>query len=204
MTSIQSDGELGREVMHDHISADITDLTTTLDPRYLKLDQTTPQTTVGTFTFPIVHTPTINGGVLANDDITIQGTTHATRTTSYVILQPNGGNVGIGTTSPGAKLDVRGSAFFNEDGGDYDFRIESDSYDAFFVDASDNSVAVMNNASGKVGFFAATPIVKVTTAIAEIAFTENAGGTVVNVDSTFGGYTLQQVVQALKNYGLLT
>lgn len=42
-----------------------------------------------------------------------------------------------------------------------------------------------------------------TTSVAEAAFVENAGGTAVNVDSTFGGYTLQQVVQALQNYGLL-
>jgi len=39
--------------------------------------------------------------------------------------------------------------------------------------------------------------------VAEAAFVENAGGTAVNVDSTFGGYTLQQVVKALQNAGLL-
>ena len=48
----------------------------------------------------------ISGGTNANDDITIQGTTNATRTTSYVNLQPNGGNVGIGTASPSDKLSV--------------------------------------------------------------------------------------------------
>lgn len=42
-----------------------------------------------------------------------------------------------------------------------------------------------------------------TTGVAEAAFVENSGGTAVNVDSTFGGYTLQQVVQALQNHGLL-
>lgn len=45
--------------------------------------------------------PTLNGGTAANDDITIQGTSNATRTTSYVLLQPNGGNVGIGTSTFG-------------------------------------------------------------------------------------------------------
>lgn len=45
---------------------------------------------------------------------------------------------------------------------------------------------------------------KETTGVAEAAFVENAGGAVVNVDSTFGGYTLQQVVKALQNQGLLT
>ena len=77
-----------------------------LDTAKLNIDQTTPQTTVGTFTFPVLHTPTINGGILANDDITIQSTTHATKTTSYVILQPTSGNVGIGTTSPNNLLQV--------------------------------------------------------------------------------------------------
>ena len=60
-------------------------------------------------TSPTLTTPTIaaiNGGTAANDDITIQGTTNATRTTSYVNLQPSGGNVGIGTSSPLAKMHV--------------------------------------------------------------------------------------------------
>jgi hypothetical protein len=50
--------------------------------------------------------PTINGGTGANDDITIQGTSNSTRTTSYVNLQPNGGTVGIGTVTPEAALEI--------------------------------------------------------------------------------------------------
>jgi hypothetical protein len=60
-------------------------------------------------TSPTLTTPTIaaiNGGTAANDDITIQGTTNATRTTSYVNLQPNGGFVGIGTATPANPLTV--------------------------------------------------------------------------------------------------
>ena len=53
-----------------------------------------------------VTSPLLIGGTAANDDITIQGTTNATRTTSYVNLQPNGGNVGIGTATPDSKLQV--------------------------------------------------------------------------------------------------
>lgn len=69
---------------------------------------TTP--TTGAFTTATVSTsvtsPVINGGTAANDDITIQGTTNATRTSSYVILQPTAGSVGIGTTSPTTKLQL--------------------------------------------------------------------------------------------------
>ncbi len=53
---------------------------------------------------------TLYGGTGANDDITIHGTSDGTRTTSYVILQPSGGNVGIGTAAPATALHVVGAA----------------------------------------------------------------------------------------------
>jgi len=49
---------------------------------------------------------THNGGTAANDDLTLQGTTNATRTSSYVIIQPNGGFVGIGQSTPALALDI--------------------------------------------------------------------------------------------------
>ena len=52
---------------------------------------------------------TLYGGTAANDDITIHGTSNATRTTSYVLLQPSGGNVGIGTTAPNSILSFGGT-----------------------------------------------------------------------------------------------
>jgi hypothetical protein len=55
----------------------------------------------------------------------------------------------------------------------------------------------------KLGFWGSTPIIQPTTAVAEATFVENSGGTAVNVDSTFDGYTLQQVVLALRNIGIL-
>ena len=64
--------------------------------------------------------PLISGSTSVNGDITINGTTSATKTTSYVILQETGGNVGIGTTSPLTSLDVTsagaalgGTGFYN-------------------------------------------------------------------------------------------
>lgn len=51
----------------------------------------------------------INGGAAANDDIRIQGTTNATRTTSFLTLQENGGLVGVGKATPTVPLDVVGA-----------------------------------------------------------------------------------------------
>lgn len=47
------------------------------------------------------------GGTAANEDLTLEGTSHATKTTSYVILQPTAGNVGIGIPIPEAPLHVQ-------------------------------------------------------------------------------------------------
>jgi hypothetical protein len=55
----------------------------------------------------------------------------------------------------------------------------------------------------KISLWNATPIVQPTTAITESAFVENSGGVNVNDDSTFDGYTLRQVVKALRDVGLL-
>jgi hypothetical protein len=55
-----------------------------------------------------VQVSALNGGSAANDDITIQGTSNATRTSSYTLLEPNGGKVGIGTLTPALPLQVVG------------------------------------------------------------------------------------------------
>ncbi len=68
--------------------------------------------TTPTFTTSAI-VPQLYGGIAANDDITIEGTSHATKTSSYVILQPTTGNVGIGTTTPTAKLDIQTAIGFN-------------------------------------------------------------------------------------------
>lgn len=52
---------------------------------------------------------TIYGSIDANGDFILEGTSHPTKATSYVLLQPNGGNVGIGTVGPLYKLHIVGS-----------------------------------------------------------------------------------------------
>jgi hypothetical protein len=137
-------------------------------------------------------------------------------------------NVGISNDTPSARLSVRGSS---ATGGTNAFLIQNSTPSTLFqvqndgattlngtlaqngtVTMSDGSNIAVGSTNGtkigtattqKIGFYNATPIVRPGTGVAEAAFVENAGGTAVNVDSTFGGYTLQQVVQALQNLGLL-
>ena len=55
----------------------------------------------------------------------------------------------------------------------------------------------------KLAFWNTTPIVQPTTAIAGATVVHAGGGTAIKTDDTFDGYTLAQVVKALRNAGLL-
>jgi len=57
--------------------------------------------------------------------------------------------------------------------------------------------------SQKLSFWSATPIVQPTTAVANATVASPGGGSVIKTDDTFDGYTLAQVVKALRNAGLL-
>lgn len=72
---------------------------------------------------------------------------------------------------------------------------------------SDSAPAIDLTASyawtGNVGWFGAAAIAQPTTAIAGATFVQVDTTTTVSTDSTFDGYTLKQVVKALRNLGLL-
>jgi len=123
----------------------------------------------------IILTDTINQkGIVYSGDYTANFTTYSlvtkgyvdsmnsisgTGTTNYIprwsgsntlsttsSVYDNGSKVGILTNSPQATLDVRGSVIFNEDGGDFDFRVEGvGNQNLFFVDASNNNVGIGTN-----------------------------------------------------------
>lgn len=65
-----------------------------------------------------------------------------------------------------------------------------------------NGLHLGKSTSGLIGFFDATPIAKPTTAAASSNFVAG-GGTAINTASTFDGYTIPQIVRALRLYGLL-
>lgn len=94
----------------DSDSAAITFATddTTLTATGITTIDTAASLLLGTTTLTLDSNSTINGGSGANDDLTLQGTSNATRTTSYLLLQPTAGNVGIGTSTPGKLLSVDG------------------------------------------------------------------------------------------------
>jgi len=50
---------------------------------------------------------TLNGNSTASGNLTLDSTSNATK--GYIVLNPTGGNIGIGTAVPAAKLDINGS-----------------------------------------------------------------------------------------------
>lgn len=64
------------------------------------------------------------------------------------------------------------------------------------------SATIVQVADGALGLYGATPVAQSTTGAAAATFVANAG-TAVNDASTFDGYTLKQVVKALRSLGIL-
>ncbi len=51
---------------------------------------------------------TLNGGTAANDNLTLDSTANSTK--GYVLLNPSGGNVGVGTSAPGATFHTQAAS----------------------------------------------------------------------------------------------
>ena len=87
-------------------------------------------------------TSTFSIGIDNSDSDKLKIGTSALETNTRLTIDASG-NCGIGNTSPGAKLDVDGSAIFNESGAARDFRIESDANTHhFYVDGTNNEIGV--------------------------------------------------------------
>jgi len=116
---------------------------------------------------------TLNGGIAADEDLILQGTSHATRTSSYLILQPNGGKVGIGTSTPLTALHVSASA------GNAALRVET-------TDSEPNVVAQLRLVSQVDDWI-------LSTSAEGGAFSITTGGTGISVDA--GGGVLCSIMQ---------
>ena len=105
-----------------------------------------------TSTDPLIHfqvsgTTNFTIGTDVTDSKFKIGTT-ALETGTAITVQSTG-EVGIGTTSPTATLDVDGSAIFNESGADKDFRVEGLSeVNLLFVDGSADAVGIGTSSPG--------------------------------------------------------
>lgn len=71
-----------------------------------------------------------------------------------------------------------------------------------FILGTTTGTKIGTSTSQKIGFWNATPIVQPTTAVGAANFVGGAGTAITSTD-TFDGYTLQQIVKALRNIGLL-
>jgi hypothetical protein len=96
-----------------------------------------------------------------------------------------------GTSSNTAIITFAGNIIFNEGGNaNTDFRLETDTYDAIFSDASNDSIVLMSNAAGKIGFLGAA-------AVAQHAHIADATGAADVIT------TCNHILSVLEQYGLL-
>ncbi len=92
--------------------------------------------------FQLSGTSTFSMGIDNSDADKFKIGTSALETNTRFTIDASG-NCGIGNTSPGAKLDVDGSAIFNESGAAVNFRVESDGEtNMLFVNGTNNRVGI--------------------------------------------------------------
>lgn len=168
---------------------------------------------------------TTNWGIYSNGSVTI-GAPNTTDTTAANGLQVEGGisilesagrrRFQITNTGAGIKLftindDIIIDATYQV------FQVKIASVEKFKVSATTLTIGDAVNFSigtttgtkigtattQKIGFWNATPIVQITTAVGSATLASPGVGTNIKSDDTFDGYTLQQVVKALRNLGLL-
>lgn len=100
-------------------------------------------------------------------------------------------------------IEIAGVAKITISAGQVQIQAELSIVDFDIVLGTTTGTKIGTAAAQKLGLYGTTPIIQPTTGVAEATFTQN-GGNAVNDDSTFDGYTVKQVVKALRNIGVLT
>lgn len=117
-------------------------------------------------------------------------------------LEVYGGNVRVGGVNSYLTIDGNNGTAGVINSPSWDLTLRTNGTDRIYI-TNAGYITVATSTSQRIGFWGATPIVRPTTTIGGVTFVANAG-TAVNTASTFDGYTLGQVVFALRLMGLLT
>ena len=135
----------------------------------------------------------------------------ATTTKPQVLIEPTGTTSTAWSTS-GTGLGVNAASGFSGNLADLQLNGTSEwsLSPTTFTIADANDIAVGTTTGTKIGtatsqklaFWDKTPVVQPTTGISEAAFVVNSGGS-IHPTSTFGGYTIAQIAQALIDVGIL-
>lgn len=138
------------------------------------------------------------GGVNVGTNAIAHAITIGNVTGSTAVLINAGGGTCTWTTTNGAWQLITGTGVINFSADAAATTIN------FATGAAVKTLNILSGSAGKIGFFGATAIVRVTTAGAGATFVANASANIVYDESTFDGYKINQVVKALRNYGILT
>jgi hypothetical protein len=145
----------------------------------------------------------ITGGILGTQYVGFAQGTRISENANGTLLFRNSSSTSFFAQFGG---DTSSFPAIKRNGAAIDFRLADDSGYAGIATGIGSALAFQVDkvsSTAAIGFFAASPINQVTNAIANAAFADGGGGSSIKTTDTFGGYTLQQVVQALLNYGLL-
>ncbi|AGH57679.1 hypothetical protein CPKG_00048 [Cyanophage KBS-S-2A] len=135
----------------------------------------------------------------------------STTTKPQLLIEPTGTTSTAWSTS-GTGLGVNAASGFSGNLADLQLNGTSEwsLSPTTFTIADANDIAVGTTTGTKIGtatsqklaFWDKTPVVQPTTGISEAAFVVNSGGS-IHPTSTFGGYTIAQIAQALIDVGIL-
>jgi hypothetical protein len=118
-------------------------------------------------------------------------TNAATEVTNAIIYGVMAATPAAQTLALNAVVSISDGLIVNEGGlATCDFRVESDTYDALFVDASANSIEIMHNTAGLIGHYGVAPVAQ----HAHIADATGAADVIT---------TCNHILSVLEEYGLL-